>query len=447
MPVKPMLGGIELQQVQKIDTDEDQVLTQHSVPALEGDFLQGLGRRATRVTLVGVMSGADAATSLKTLRDKYRAGEVVSFVADIATATKVDQVLIEEFGVRELAGKPARFEYELTLREFIPPPPPESEVPDVIPDTPIPVDPNVGKLVVEVIVEGEPGFDFSTVTVTAQENSTSGSRVLTNRENNFWTEDPMPLGQFTVRAVVTEPEAMSGEAQATVRAGQTEQVQITLRPGVNIAKAFIIHFRFDSAFFEPCMREVLERVFTYAQAHSGEKIVVVGHTDKQGSDDYNQQLSERRARSVFAFLTFGTSQALHDSAITDWDQLWRPGHSGLHDEWSVREQQYMLQDLEFYSGNIKEDPDAKIDSVKTAAAVSAFQSDRGLPATGIVDAATWKALVTAYLEAGALAFPEDRFLRNANAEEPCDEGILKWLGCGEQDPVRNTQDAWRPNRR
>ncbi|HEX5718435.1 MAG TPA: hypothetical protein VF179_19895, partial [Thermoanaerobaculia bacterium] len=25
--------------------------------------------------------------------------------------------------------------------------------------------------------------------------------------------------------------------------------------------------------------------------------------------------------------------------------------------------------------------------------------------------------------------------------------ILKWLGCGEQDPVLNTQDAWRPNRR
>lgn len=446
-----MLGGIELQQLQKIDTDEDQVLTQHSVPALEGDFLQGLGRRATRVTLVGVMSGADAAASLKTLRDKYRAGEVVSFVADIATATKVDQVLIEEFGVRELAGKPARFEYELTLREFIPPPPPESvEPPPPPPPTPDPPNPEVGTLVVEVIVESEPGFDFATVTVTAegtQESGTPLSRVLTKRENNFWTEDQMPPGRYTVRAVVTEPEAMSGEAQATVRRGQTEQVQITLRRGVNIAKAFIIHFRFDSAFFEPCMREVLERVFNYAQAHTSEKMVVVGHTDKQGPPDYNQQLSERRARSVFAFLTFGTSQALRDSAITDWDQLWRPGHSGLHDEWSVREQQYMLQDLEFYSGNIKEDPDAKIDAVKTAAAVSAFQSDRGLPATAIVDAATWKALVTAYLEAGALAFPEDRFLRNANAEEPCDEGILKWLGCGEQDPVRNTEDAWRPNRR
>lgn len=450
MPVKPMLGGIELQQVQKIETDEDQVLTQHSVPALEGDFLQRLGRRATRVTLAGVMSGADAAASLKTLRDKYRAGEVVSFVADIATATKVDQVVIEEFGVRELAGKPARFEYELTLREFIPPPPPESEEPPVTPDPPVPVDPEVGTLIVEVIVEGEPGFDFAAVTVTAegtQEDGTPLSRVLTKRENNFWTEDQMPPGQYTVRAVVTEPEAMSGEAEATVRRGQTEQVQITLRPGANIAKAFIIHFRFDSAFFEPCMREVLEKVFNYAQAHSGEKIVVVGHTDKQGPPEYNQQLSERRARSVFAVLTFGASPALRDSAITDWDQLWRPGHTGLHDEWSVREQQYMLQDLEFYSGNIKEDPDAKTDAVKLAAAVSAFQGDHGLPATGVVDAATWRALGTAYLEAGALAIPEDRFLRNANPEEPCDEGILKWLGCGEQDPVRNTEDAWRPNRR
>src|SRR5262249_21206462 len=125
---RPMLGEIELQLAQKIETEDDQVLAQHGVPALEGDFLQRLGRRASRVKLSGVMTGPEAAESLKTLRKKFRDGEPTSFVADIATATQVDQVLIEEFGVRELAGKAERFAYELTLREFTPVPTPQTEV-------------------------------------------------------------------------------------------------------------------------------------------------------------------------------------------------------------------------------------------------------------------------------------------------------------------------------
>ena len=111
---RPMLDDLELQQVQTIQEDGDQIWTQHSIPALEGDFFQGLGRRASQVTLTGVLSGAEVADGLKNLRDKFRGAQPVSFVADIATATRIDQVLIEEMGVRELAGKPARFEYAFT---------------------------------------------------------------------------------------------------------------------------------------------------------------------------------------------------------------------------------------------------------------------------------------------------------------------------------------------
>jgi len=114
---RPMLGDVELQLVQNIEADEDQVLVRHDVPALEGDFLQGLGRRATRLILTGVLTGPEAGEGLKTLRDKFRAAQPVDFVADITTATRVGQVLIEEMGVRELAGKPERFEYAFTLRE------------------------------------------------------------------------------------------------------------------------------------------------------------------------------------------------------------------------------------------------------------------------------------------------------------------------------------------
>src|SRR5215212_287715 len=109
---RPMLDSVELEQVQKIEVEDHEVLAQHGVPALEGDFLQDLGRRVTRVSLSAVITGPDADERLKTLREKFRSATPVPFVADIATATKVDKVLIEEFGVREVSGKPERFEYE-----------------------------------------------------------------------------------------------------------------------------------------------------------------------------------------------------------------------------------------------------------------------------------------------------------------------------------------------
>jgi hypothetical protein len=71
----------------------------------------------------------------------------------------------------------------------------------------------------------------------------------------------------------------------------------------------------------------------------------------------------------------------------------------------------------------------------TEAAICDFQFDRELPANASVDHGTWLALIEAYLRQNSLAVREDRFLRNGS------------FGVGERLPVRNTQDAWRPNRR
>lgn len=432
-----MLGDLELQQVQRLETEGDQLLVAHRVPGLEGDFLQGLGRRGARIALTGVLSGAESRESLKDLREKFRAAEPVPFVSDIATATQVDEVLIEEMEVREIAGKPERFEYAFALREYTPPPAEETEEPP--PPPPPPPEPveETGTLIVEVIVEGEPGFDFSTVTVTAegtQENGQALSLTLTERANNFWTQEEMPPGQYTVRAVVTDPEEMNGSAEAAVRAGETEQVTITLRRGAVLAKAFIVHFWFDNAFVEPCMKEVLARVAEHADGHPDEKLVIVGHCDKTGSDEYNQSLSERRARAVFAVLTAGRAAA---ASQAEWNELRQaPPPAGVRDSWGVREYQLMLQDLRYYPGAI----DGQHGPM-TQAAVRAFQHDRNLPETGAVDGDTWEALIAAYLSRSPLSLAGDRFLSNCPGEP------LKWLGMGEQDPVRNTEDAWRPNRR
>jgi outer membrane protein OmpA-like peptidoglycan-associated protein len=445
MPAKPMLDQLELQQVQKIEAEENEAVSRHRVPGLEGDFLQDLGRRAVRITLNGVLTGAEAADGLKHLREKFAKAEPVPFVADIATATTVSQVLVEEMNVRELAGKPERFEYALSVREFIAPPQPEQQTPPPVPP-PQHHDVNTATLIVEVIVDGQPSFDFSKATVTVagtQSDGTQLSRTPTNRDNNVWTEDNMPPGQYTAQAVVSASQTMSGSADAQLQAGQTTRVTIHLAPGAVIAKAFIIHYRFDSAFIEPCLREVLHEVNDYAQAHPTEKLVIIGNTDLVGTDDYNQSLSERRARGVFGFLTFSTSDDLKASALQDWNELRKP-HSGglpsLRDGWGTREYQYMLQDLGYYVGNIDEQHGPNTD-----AAVRAFQGNKGLQVDGIVGDDTWAALIHDYLDQDDFAIPESQFI--PNAKNGCNAGIVRWLGSGEQDPVRNTQDAWRPNRR
>ena len=432
-PTKPMLDGVELPQAQRIASQDEEVLAQHAVPALEGDFLQDLGRRAVRVTLTGMLTGPEAGEDLKGLREKFHAAAPVPFVSDIATATRVDKVLIKEMGVRELAGKTERFEYALSLREYIPPPAVTVEVPPVIPVPPVP---ETATLVVEVIVEGDPAFDFSRVRVTA---TGTVSRTLTNRVENVWTETDFPPGQYTVEAVVDDPDPMTGSAPAEVREGETTQVTITLRRGARIAKAFIIHFWFDKAFIEPCLREVLQRAAAYSDAHPDERMLIVGHTDLVGSDDYNQSLSERRGRSVHAYLTSGREKA---AAVAEWNELRKRNLGGitLHDTWGTREYQYMLQDLGFYFGNIDEDHGPATD-----AAVRAFQTESGLTPDGVMGDATWEKLVEAYLDEDPQSIPEERFFPNARGA--CNGGIVKWLGCGEQDPVLNTQDAWRPNRR
>jgi hypothetical protein len=210
---RPLLGDVELQQVQKIETEEDQVFTQHSIPALEGDFFQGLGRRATWVKLTGVLTGAEVQEGLKTLRDKFRAAEPVDFVADITTATKVNQVIIEEMGVRELAGKPSRFEYALTLREFISPPRPEAiaqaqPVNDQVQEQAAEissqqVDNIVNEAgVLEVQVDLEDGGDYSALRVVVESESSDGASFSTwsqEQLNGLYRFEGLQAGTYTVR--------------------------------------------------------------------------------------------------------------------------------------------------------------------------------------------------------------------------------------------------------
>jgi OmpA-OmpF porin, OOP family len=62
-------------------------------------------------------------------------------------------------------------------------------------------------------------------------------------------------------------------------------------------------FDTGAATLKPGADLVLARLATFLNANPQTKIIIEGHTDSRGSDEYNAALSERRARAVATALT------------------------------------------------------------------------------------------------------------------------------------------------
>jgi hypothetical protein len=123
--MRPMLDDLELPQVQEIGTYDRRALAEHHAPGAETSQLQDMGRRPTRVALWGVATGEDVATFTGKLEDKFRSGTPLDFVADITTDAQVEKVVIDDLQLQELAGRPDRTAFVLSLRQFLEPAEPE----------------------------------------------------------------------------------------------------------------------------------------------------------------------------------------------------------------------------------------------------------------------------------------------------------------------------------
>ncbi len=63
-----------------------------------------------------------------------------------------------------------------------------------------------------------------------------------------------------------------------------------------------LHFDYNSDQLRPESEQTLQQILAYLKADTSRGIVIEGHTDSSGNDNYNQKLSERRAKSVAAWL-------------------------------------------------------------------------------------------------------------------------------------------------
>ena len=64
-----------------------------------------------------------------------------------------------------------------------------------------------------------------------------------------------------------------------------------------------IHFDFDSAVVKPAYENELKKLASFMASYPDTRVEIQGHTDSQGSESYNQRLSQKRADAVAKVLT------------------------------------------------------------------------------------------------------------------------------------------------
>jgi hypothetical protein len=122
--VKPMLGDWEIPHIESIGSLERRELVELAIPG-RASLYQDLNAAPTHVVISGSLYGdEDRDAFLDEVRGKFKAGEPVTFVADIVTATEVQYVVIETLRFEQSAARPDEITYVISLRESPPPPPP-----------------------------------------------------------------------------------------------------------------------------------------------------------------------------------------------------------------------------------------------------------------------------------------------------------------------------------
>ncbi|MBN2866379.1 MAG: OmpA family protein, partial [Thiotrichales bacterium] len=118
-------------------------------------------------------------------------------------------------------------------------------------------------------------------------------------------------------APVVAPVVIPKPAPAPVVApvvAEPEQV-VDAEPEIKVAKplSFSGFFETDGNNLSAKAKMKLDKYVDYLNAHPTEKVVVTGYTDDRGAATYNQQLSEKRAKAVKAYLT---SNGINANRIT-----------------------------------------------------------------------------------------------------------------------------------
>jgi len=109
--------------------------------------------------------------------------------------------------------------------------------------------------------------------------------------------DVVPRASVPVAPIAKAPEPAPAPAPLAAAAPAPEPVVIE-----KISLATDVLFAFNSADLLPGGQQKLDQLAQSAQGANVEKVVLTGHADRIGSEEYNQQLSEARAQAVADYI-------------------------------------------------------------------------------------------------------------------------------------------------
>jgi outer membrane protein OmpA-like peptidoglycan-associated protein len=200
-----------------------------------------------------------------------------------------------------------------------------------------------------------------------------------------------------------------------LRIGEPHVVKVLAARRVRLAGMF---FDLNKCFLLPSAMKGIREVKRQYDRHPAGSLLVVGHTDTSGKDDYNLALSLERADAVAAYLT---------DQVEAWEKFF--GHASPEKRWGMREIQHMLSALPEGEAPYFQGLPTGAQDARTTAAIKAFQQDQGLEVDGIAGPKTRKALIGAYMALDGTSLPA---------------GIsLVTHGCGENFPAASAEDGVR----
>ncbi len=139
----------------------------------------------------------------------------------------------------------------------------------------------------------------------------SGSDPLTTVSDGSFKDDEVPSGLSVIQA--SKAGYKSNKVTEDLIAGETTKVTIKLEPETeeNLEKEleekgkielYGIYFDSDKAILKPESESTLQQVLALINNNPNQKLEIGGHTDSQGDDSYNLELSDKRAQAVLKWL-------------------------------------------------------------------------------------------------------------------------------------------------
>jgi len=104
------------------------------------------------------------------------------------------------------------------------------------------------------------------------------------------------------RAEKLAPVTPPGGEGVTERPPLGEEVPFSQLPGAPAGICDRIHFDYDKSDIKPEWVDCLTKIAAYLVAHPEFLVVVEGHCDERGTNEYNMALGERRAKAAEKFL-------------------------------------------------------------------------------------------------------------------------------------------------